>query len=194
MRSHFPSIPIPEGLYSWVDKALNRSFLIMRRIHARTLDKAWLRLSHQQRLNIAKEVAEYTTLVATKTSERYETTSGYGVRRPWLAQGYNFHGPIHSWFPRTIGPFTATELREHWTNISPVPHPAIDDTFGLYHDDQGPTNVLVSDDGEHVAAIIDWANVSYVPRFWIATAPITVGGFCFEIEGGESGGVGGCAC
>jgi hypothetical protein len=53
----------------------------------------------------------------------------------------------------------------------------------LYHDDQGPTNILVSDDGDHVAAIIDWANVSYVPRFWIATAPNTVGGFCLEIEG-----------
>jgi hypothetical protein len=83
---------------------------------------------------------------------------------------------------RTIGPLSAAELRDHWTNISSIPPPAFEDTFVLYHDDQCPTNILISDDGDRVEAIIDWANVAYVPRFWVATAPRTVGGFRFEVD------------
>jgi hypothetical protein len=181
IREHFPTIPIPEVLFSWVDESINRSFLIMTRIHARTLEVAWPSLSPQQRSNIAKEVARYTTLVATKTSSRFQTVSGRGVAKPWLMQGYDFDGPIHSWFPHTIGSFTAPELREHWTKISSIP-PSFEDKFVLYHDDQCPTNILVSDDGDRVEAIIDWVNVAYVPRFWVATAPLTVGGFRFEID------------
>jgi hypothetical protein len=182
IRQHFPTIPIPEVLYSWVDESMNLSFLIMKRIDARTLEVAWPSLSQHQRLNIAKEVGEYTSLVATKTSGYFQTVSGRGVAKPWLMQGYDFDGPIHSWFPRTIGPFSASELRDHWTKISSIPPPSFEDTFVLYHDDQCPTNILVSDDGDRVAAIIDWANVAYVPRFWVATAPRTVGGFRFEID------------
>jgi hypothetical protein len=182
IREHFPAIPIPEVLFSWIDKPMNRSFLIMKRIHARTLEVAWPLLSPQQRVGIAKEVASYTTLVATKTSGYFQTVSGCGVAKPWLMQGHDFDGPIPSWFPRTIGPFTAPELRKHWTKISSIPPPSFEDTFVLYHDDQCPTNVLVSDNGDRVEAIIDWANVAYVPRFWVATAPLTVGGFRFEID------------
>jgi hypothetical protein len=180
IREHFPTISVPEVLYEWVDKSMNRSFLIMKRIHAHILEVAWPQLSHQQRLNIAKEVADYTVLVANKTSRYYQTISGCGVAKPWLMQGYDFDGPIHSWFPRTIGPFSGPELRAHWTNISTTPPPAFDEPFVLYHDDQCPTNILVSDSGDNVAAIIDWANVAYCPCFWVATAPLTVGGFGFE--------------
>jgi len=183
IREHFPAIPVPEVLHEWVDKSINRSFLIMKRIRARTLDVAWPQLTHQQRLNIAKEMAEYTALVATKTSTHYQTVSGCGVRKPWLMQGYDFHGPIHNWFPRTIGPFTSAELRAHWTKISTLPPPDFEDTLVLYHDDQGPTNILISDSGDHVAAIIDWANVSYVPRFWVATVVLCTAAFRFEHEG-----------
>ena len=183
MREHFPTIPVPKVLYEWVDQSMNRSFLIMKRVHARTLDVAWPSLTQQQRLNIANEVADYTALVATKTSTHYQTISGCGVAKQWLMQGYDFHGPIHNWFPRTIGPFTAAELRAHWTKISTIPPPAFEDTLVLYHDDQGPTNILISDSGDNVEAIIDWANVSYVPRFWVATVVLCTGAFRFEHEG-----------
>ena len=181
VREHFPTIPVTEVVYEWVDKSINRRFLIMKRIRARTLEVAWPQLTNQQRLNIAKEVAEYIALVATKTSLYYQTVSGCGVRT-WLMQGKDFDGPIHHWFPRTIGPFTGPELRAHYAKISPVPSPAFDDTFVLYHDDQGATNILVSDSGDKVEAVIDWANVAYCPRFWVATAPRVVGGFQFETE------------
>lgn len=182
VRKHFPTIPVPEVLYEWVDQSMNRSFLIMERVHARTLEVAWPSLTQQQRLNIANEVAEYTALVATKTSTRYQTVSGSGVQKPWLMQGYDFDGPIHSWFPRTLGPLTGSELRAHWTKISTTPPPTFEDPLVLCHDDQGPTNVLISDSGDSVEAIIDWANVSYVPRFWVATVVLNTAAFRFESD------------
>ncbi|KAH0287909.1 hypothetical protein M436DRAFT_72441 [Aureobasidium namibiae CBS 147.97] len=166
-----------------VDQSINRSFLIMKRIHARTLDVAWPSLTQTQRLNIANEIANHTALVATKTSTHYQTVSGYGVVKPWLMQGYDFHGPIHSWFPRTLGPLAGSELRAHWTNISTTPPPTFEDPLVLCHDDQGPTNILVSDSGDNVAAILDWANVSYVPRFWVATVVLTTAAYRFDFDG-----------
>jgi hypothetical protein len=183
VREHFPDIPVTKVVYEWVDNDINRSFLIMKRIRARTLEVAWPQLTQQQRLNIAKEVADHTATIASKTSDHLQTVSGCGVRIPSLMKGYDFHGPIPHWFPRTIGPPSSAELRAYWTKISSVPPPPLDDTFVLYHDDQGPTNILVSDDGDKLVAIIDWANASYMPKFWIATAPNTVGGFCVEVEG-----------
>jgi hypothetical protein len=94
IREHFPDILVTEVVYEWVDKAINRSFLIMKRIRARTLEVAWPRLTHQQRLNIAKEVADYTATVASKTCDHLQTISGCGVDIPSLIQGYDFHGHI----------------------------------------------------------------------------------------------------
>lgn len=175
VREHFPSVPVTEVLYGWVDKSINRCFFIMKRMRARTLDETWSSLTHQQRLNIAKEVAGYTALVATAASSRYQTVSGCAVDNPFLMQGHDFHSPIHHWFPRTVGPFSGPELRAYWSKISSVPPPSCDDTFVLSYGDQGPTNILVSDDGNSVAAVIDWANASYVPRFWVLTIMLATG-------------------
>lgn len=176
-----PSVPIPQVLYTWIDKPINRSFLIMKRIHARTINQAWADLSHQQRLNLAKTVAQYTALVATKTSKRYQTVSGYGVSFG-PGQRYPRDSPIHHWFPRTVGPMSAGEYRKYLETLSSNPFPDFDDDLILLHDDQGPTNVLVSDDGNSVAAIIDWANAAYYPRFWANTIIYVVGGFIMEDE------------
>lgn len=154
----------------------------MKRIHARTIGQAWADLSHQQRLNLAKEVAQYTALVATKTSNRYQSISGCGVGlRPGPGHGYR-DSPIHHWFPRTIGPMPVAEYRAYLKSLSTNPLPEFVDELILLHDDQGPTNVLVSDDGNSVAAIIDWANVAYRPRFSAVTAIYLVGGFIMEDE------------
>jgi hypothetical protein len=182
IREHFPDIPVTEVVYGWVDKAIHRSFLVMKRIRARTLEVAWPQLTQQQRLNIAKEVADHTTTVASNTCDHLQTISGCGIRIPSLMQGYDFDGPIPNWFPRTIGPFSGPELRAHWSKISSVSPPSLDDTFVLYHDDHDPTNVLISDDGDKVAAIIDWANVAYFPRFWVVTHALSTGALTFETK------------
>jgi len=186
VREQFPTIPVPEVLCGWVDKSINRSFLVMKRIRARTLDLAWAQLTYQQRLNIAKEVADHTATLASKTCCYFQTISGCGVGIPLLMQGYDHESPIHNWFPRTIGPFLSTDLRDYMSKISSTSPPSFDDTFVLFHDDQGPTNILVSDAGDKVEAIIDWASAAYLPRFWIATVPLTHGGFTLSDENLDS--------
>lgn len=52
-----------------------------------------------------------------------------------------------------------------------VPH--FDDALLFYHCDLGPTNILVSDTGDSVVAIIDWEAAAYFPSFWVATRPAT---------------------
>ncbi|CAD0083524.1 unnamed protein product [Aureobasidium vineae] len=152
----------------------------MRRIHAPTIDQAWIDFSCQQRLSIAEEVAQYTALVATKTSNHLQTVSGRGVCIPSLMQGHPQESPIHHWFPRTVGPMSSVQYRAYMKSISSHLPPEFADDLVLYHDDQGPTNISISNDGNSVATIIDWANVAYLPRFWVATAPLTVAGFMLE--------------
>ncbi|KAL2033411.1 hypothetical protein VTO58DRAFT_104125 [Aureobasidium pullulans] len=163
VREHFPPIPVPEILYTWIDKSINRSFDIMKRVHARTLDKAWADLTPQQRLIIAEQVAGYIALLATKTAK----------------------SPIHTWFRRTLPPYSAAEYRDYAKRISTAPPPEFDDDFVFYHDDQGPTNILVSDDGNSVAAIIDWGNAAFYPRYWVATVQFAHAGFLLEPPKGQ---------
>lgn len=69
----------------------------------------------------------------------------------------------------TFGPFSSTELKPYMTRFSSKPPPQFDEPFVFYHPDLGPTNILVSDDGDSLAAIIDWEAAAYFPRFWVAT-------------------------
>ena len=57
------------------------------------------------------------------------------------------------------------------TTISSEPPPELDKSFHFYHPDLGPTNILVSDNGNGVAAIIDCEAAAYFPRFWVTTKP-----------------------
>ncbi|TIA49542.1 hypothetical protein D6C83_04852 [Aureobasidium pullulans] len=157
----------------------------MKRVHARTLDKAWADLTPQQRLNIAEQVAGYISLLATKTAKRFETISGCGVGTPALIAGWPFESPIHTWFRRTLPPYSAAEYRNYAKRISTAPPPEFDDEFVFYHDDQGPTNILVSDDGDSVAAIIDWENAAFYPRYWVATVQFAHAGFLLEPPKGQ---------
>ncbi|THY75443.1 hypothetical protein D6C95_10032 [Aureobasidium pullulans] len=185
VREHLSTIPVPQILYTWIDKSINRSFDIMKRVHARTLDKAWADLTPQQRLNIAEQVAEYLALLATKTAKRFETISGCGVGTPALIAGWPFESPIHTWFRRTLPPYSAAEYRDYARRISTAPPPEFDDDFVSYHDDQGPTNILVSDDGNSVAAIIDWENAAFYPRYWVATVQFAHAGFLLQPSNGQ---------
>jgi hypothetical protein len=84
VREHCPQLPIVEVIYSWIDRPINRTFLIVKRVHAKTLGAAWPHLSVAQRLNIAEEVARHCSSLARMTSTRYESISGCGVLEYWI--------------------------------------------------------------------------------------------------------------
>ncbi|KAF1959786.1 hypothetical protein CC80DRAFT_489872 [Byssothecium circinans] len=171
LRAKCPSVPVPEVLYSWIDHAFQRTFLVMRRVHGRTLNQAWPDLSDSQRLNIANELAQHCSVLALQTSSRYETASGHGVLEYWLMGSPPASNP--TWLPMVLGPFTGTQMKSYMSQISTKPVPEFDEQLPFYHPDLGPTNILVSDDGKSLTAIIDWEAAAYFPSFWVATRPAT---------------------
>jgi hypothetical protein len=54
-----PNIPVPEVIYSWVDRDWDRVFSIMKRVPGKSLDESWPSLSPSQRSKIAQETAGY---------------------------------------------------------------------------------------------------------------------------------------
>ena len=177
-RRNWPDVLVPQVIYSWIDRHLNRTFLILKRVHARTLNAAWPQLSADQRSNIAEEAAQHCLILAAKTLSRYETVSGSGVLEYSLME----HPPASNptWLPMTLGPFSCKEMKNYMTTISSEPPPELDGSFHFYHPDLGPTNILVSNDGNSVATIIDWEAAAYFPRFWIATKPVSSWAFRLE--------------
>ncbi|KAL9107638.1 MAG: hypothetical protein Q9187_008399 [Circinaria calcarea] len=169
VRENCPDVPVPEVIHSWTDRPLNRTYLILKRVHARTLNTAWPHLSADQRSNIADEIAQHCSILTAITSCRYETVSGFGV----LEYSLMGHPPVSNptWLPMTLGPFSSKEMKNYMTTMSSEPPPELDESFHFYHPDLGPTNILVSDDGNSVATIIDWEAAAYFPRFWVATKP-----------------------
>lgn len=75
-----------------------------------------------------------------------------------------------TWLPMILGPLLCIELKAYMSKISDAPVPQFENPL-FYHCDLGPTNILVSDDGESVAAIIYWEAAAYFPSFCVATRP-----------------------
>ncbi|KAK3901215.1 hypothetical protein C8A05DRAFT_45088 [Staphylotrichum tortipilum] len=105
-----PEAPIPEVIHTWIDRDLNRTFLLAKRVNGQTMDKAWPRLSLAQRVQIADHVARCCIALATNTSPRLETVTGCGVtNESWLMETMPESHP--TWRPRILGPFSQEALR-----------------------------------------------------------------------------------
>lgn len=179
VNEHCPTVPVPKVIYSWIDEPINRTFLILGRVHGRTLNNAWPLLTATQRLNIANEIAQHCSILAQKTSTKYESVSGYGNHEYWLMEKLPASNP--SWKTMVLGPFSGDEMHAYMTKISTEPAPDFEPPFLFYHPDLGPTNIMVSEDGNKVAAMIDWEAAGYFPSFWVATKPIS--GWAFRLSG-----------
>lgn len=178
-----PEIPIPELVHTWIDHDLDRTFLITKRVGGQILGRAWPQLSTLRRIQIADEIARYCVTLGANTSSRFETVTGCGVYEPWLME--STPQPHPSWKPRMLGPFSREAMHTYMTKISTEPAPDLDPRFHFYHADLGPTNIMVSEDGDRVTGIIDWESGAYYPRFWVATKPVTAWAFSLECETDE---------
>ncbi len=182
-----PDVAIPEVLYTWIDRDINRTFLLTKRVEGQVLDDVWPRLSTLQRREIADYIARVCVTLADNTSSRLETITGCGIYEPYLLESAPKSHP--TWKPRLLGPFDSPEaLRACTAKASSQPPPAIDPTFYFYHADLGPTNVMVSENGR-VTGIIDWESAAFYPRFFLATKPSISGGFNLGRRGDKNRGL-----
>lgn len=171
---NFPHIPVPDVVFSWIDTNMNRTFLLLKRIEGHTLQSAWPSLSSEDKHRIASTVAQYCNDLATSQSSSFQSATGLGVLEPFL----NVHAEAShpSWKPRLLGPFPSLTFVKYLQRISKRPTPIFEGTFHFYHADLGPTNILVSQDGE-VKGILDWESAAFYPDFWVSLKPYISAGF-----------------
>lgn len=174
IANKFPHIPSPHVIHSWLDKKLNRSFLILRRIQGQTLERAWPSLTPDQKEQAASTVAQYCHDLAGVTSQNIQSATGCGVLEPFLNVRAEETHP--TWKPRLLGPLSRTVTEKYLRRISTLPTPLIGNEFHFYHADLGPTNIILSDDG-FVKGILDWESAGFYPRFWISLKPYRSPGF-----------------
>ena len=166
------SIPTPQIVYSWVDTEWSRAFLVVKAIEGQTLDQAWQSLSTDQHFQIASTVAEFCGILASSVSENLMTAKGNGIVEPFLTTPPPKSEP--SWKPQMLGPFSSGQLQSYLSD-SPVFENFIK-SFYFYHADLGPSNVIVTENG-NVVGIIDWESAAFYPKFWLGTKPLVSAGF-----------------
>ena len=178
VRERAPSVPVPEVIHYWRDPEWERAFLVMRRVHGKTIDDAWFKISAKDQQQVLKEMAAHIKATADITAPRFQDPVGGPVTVSTFAGDDLFET---QWGPRSIpwpGPFTADELREHMRKeAGGVEPPEMGSDFHFYHRDIGPANVILSgtdspstestESTVHVAAIIDWEVAGFFPKFWI---------------------------
>ena len=170
---HAPGVPVPEVIYSWVDYDWNRSFLILKRVGGQTLQDAWPQLSVPQKSQIASQMANYCSKLASITSLKFESATCRGVLEPYLTVDAESSYP--SWKPRPLGPFSLEDLNSYLFQQSTC-YPEVELPLYFYHADLGPSNIMVSEEG-NVEGILDWESAGFYPRYWIVSKPMRSAGF-----------------
>ncbi|KAI9878385.1 MAG: hypothetical protein M1830_001055, partial [Pleopsidium flavum] len=182
VRDQIPSVPVPEVIYTWLDKTWNRSFLLLKRVSGQRLEDVWPKLSTDQVLKVAADLAEYTVTLAQFDSQKLETLTGCGVNSEYYLFGTPDMDTTPSWKPAIRPIFTPETARKYLRDLGGEDPPDIGEYFYFYHPDMGPTNVFVSVSGPepqdvHITAIIDWEAAAYYPHWWISLKPRVSAGF-----------------
>ncbi|KAK0507414.1 hypothetical protein JMJ35_010452 [Cladonia borealis] len=177
VANNAPGVPVPEVIYSWVDHNWNRSFLIQKRVGGQTLQDAWPRLSLPQKSQIATQIANHCSKLASITSLRFESATHRGVLEPYLTVDAE---PSHpSWKPIPLGPFSLEGFKSYLFQQPSTHYPEVGFPFHFYHADLGPSNIMVLEDG-NVEGILDWESAGFYPRYWIVSKVMRSAGFYLE--------------
>lgn len=169
-----PGVPVPEVIHSWIDHDWNRSFLILKRVGGQTLQDVWPQISLPQKSQIASQIAKYCSKLAGITSLKFESATRRGVLEPYLTVDAELSHP--SWKPRPLGPFSLEDFNSYLLRQSTTCYPDVGLSFHFYHADLGPSNIMVSKEG-NVEGILDWESAGFYPQYWIASRPMRSAGF-----------------
>jgi hypothetical protein len=173
VKTHCPNIPLPEVIYSWVDRDWDRVILFMKRLPGKTLDESWPSLSPSQRSKIAQDIAGYCAELSKITSPRFETATKRGV---WDDHMNERATPGHpSWKPRSLGPFCSmTSPNTCVRNQTRIPRCRFrrSETLSIF------TTLCLHQSGS-------WSHRTARSRvFWVGEMPLSILGFWFTLKVG----------
>jgi len=185
VRDQIPSIPVPEVIYSWLDQAWNRTFLLLTRAFSQRLEDAWPILSTDQIVKVAADLAKHISIMFEFTSPQLKTITGCGVNSEYYLFGDADINTWPLWKPHIRPIFMPETVTTFLHDLGGEDPSRVGDKFYFYHPDMGPTNVFVSVSGlgkedVQVTTIIDWEAAAYYPRWWLAVKPRVSAGFALR--------------
>lgn len=187
INKNIPPVPTEEIIYDWTDPEWGRSFMLSRRVPGTRYDEAWPRLTREQKLQIATQVAKHLKSLSKPTSDYVETVEGRGMEGE---HSLRLREDLPEWKPRVEPKVSREQYREFLKRARAFEPPSFGEHFVLQHPDLNPTNFFVtipsnSYEVPRVTAIIDWSNVGYFPEFYVATHPR--GQYHFAVEDQRGG-------
>ncbi len=185
VRERMPSIPVPEVIYYWLDRAWNRTFILTKRVSGETFEDAWPKLSLPQAEKIAGDLAQHACTMAKFTSPQIKTITGCGINGEYWLFGTPAHKTWPSWKPVIRPIFTPETVTAYLRDLGGLDPPDVGDVFHFYHPQMDPTAVFVSVSGPEeedvrITAITHGIAAGYYPRWWIALKTLVCGGFAMN--------------
>ncbi|KAK2750248.1 hypothetical protein FQN55_002393 [Onygenales sp. PD_40] len=162
------TIPVPKVYATrWSDSPTTKSSqIVMEYIPGESLDEAWGKLTHDQRMSICHTLRDYLSQLQRLKSKtnRIEAANG---------------GPVTVGlrFPRRGGPFDSEEAfndflvgkrgNEFPSTFRRYARAAMSDGHEIHfaHGDFSPRNIMVDENGE-VKAVLDWERAGWYPEYW----------------------------
>lgn len=190
VAKEFPSVPIPEVIHHWVDPSWNRCFIITRRVRGERLNDVWCRVSHEQRMDVAAQLAKHSVTMAEIGSVRCAKPTGVGI----CFEAELFSGVPEevveawpSWKPVLHPVLTVEEFTARTIELRGTAPPDMGQYFMFAHMNMGPTNIFVLMPAEktgrvELSAIIDWKSAGFYPHWYISTKPRISADFALDNE------------
>ncbi|KZF21032.1 hypothetical protein L228DRAFT_262100 [Xylona heveae TC161] len=171
VQQNFPNVPVPSIMKHYIDEKGQFSHLLMRTMPGEVLNTAWESLSEIEQQEVAHQVADIVKILSSLSRDAVVSATGKRVMEPYLMKR-GTPQPTH--FDCFLDPDCGSNFETIWGKEQ--------NEFVFYHQDLGPTNIMVERRQEKVvvSGILDWAGVGFLPKGFIATKPSFSPGFEFE--------------
>ena len=158
-------IPVPRvHAARWSDNKKKFSEFVIDYIPGESLDKAWEKLTHDQRVATCHQLRGYLSQLRELKGKRIEAPNGarvtIGLRFPCQCGPFDTEKEFHDFLvekdTEKLPPYFKRYTRE-----------ALRDDHDLHfaHGDFSPRNIMVDETG-HVVSVLDWDRAGWYPEYW----------------------------
>ncbi|KAK2812930.1 hypothetical protein FQN50_000951 [Emmonsiellopsis sp. PD_5] len=155
------TIPVPKIFTTKPSSKQNATDFVMEYIPGEPLDKAWKKLTDDQRVSTCSQLVGYLNQLRELPGKRIEGVNGAAVRIGW----YNslWDGPFDT--ENGFNDFLAKGADRRPGDNRVLHFPGDNHAIQFAHGDLSPRNVMVDESG-HIIAILDWEWAGWFPEYW----------------------------